>query len=127
MGIKFPTPWKTLIIKFPPPRDGKDVKCPGYAREGGMLKLRFDRYISLYTSTGTGLCITSSVIFLPLTLQYRANQLEIVITESFLLECFSTLSSPKRVLLLYQSKMDQSLISKYFILQIVKYLISRKG
>ena len=31
----FPTPWKTLIIKFPPPRDGKDVKCPGYARGGG--------------------------------------------------------------------------------------------
>ena len=44
MGIKFPTPWKTLIIKFPPPRDGKGVKYPGYAR-GGMLKLRFDRYI----------------------------------------------------------------------------------
>jgi len=44
MGIKFPTPWKTLIIKFPPPPDGKGVKCPGYAR-GGMLKLRFDRYI----------------------------------------------------------------------------------
>ena len=35
MGIKFPTPWKTLIIKFPPPRDGKGVKCPGYARGGG--------------------------------------------------------------------------------------------
>ena len=46
MGIKFPTPWKTLIIKFPPPRDGKGVKCPGYARGGGVLKLRFDRYIS---------------------------------------------------------------------------------
>ena len=26
---------KTLIIKFPPPRDGKGVKCPGYARGGG--------------------------------------------------------------------------------------------
>ena len=24
-----------LIIKFPPPRDGKGVKCPGYARGGG--------------------------------------------------------------------------------------------
>ena len=46
MGIKFPTPWKTLIIKFPPPRDVKGVKCPGYARGGGMLKLRFDRYIT---------------------------------------------------------------------------------
>ena len=47
MGIKFPTPWKTLIIKFPPPRDGKGVKCPRYARGGGMLKLRFDRYINV--------------------------------------------------------------------------------
>ena len=49
MGIKFPTHWKTLIIKFPPSRDDKGVKCPGYARGGGggegMLKLRFDRYI----------------------------------------------------------------------------------
>ena len=34
MGIKFPTPWKTLMIKFPPPRDSKGVKCPGYARGG---------------------------------------------------------------------------------------------
>ena len=48
MGIKFPTPWKTLMIKFPPPRDGKGVKCPGYAR-GGTLKLRFDRYISQFS------------------------------------------------------------------------------
>ena len=31
------------MIKFPPSRDGKGVKCPG---EGGMLKLRFDRYIN---------------------------------------------------------------------------------
>ena len=37
-GIKFPTPWKTLIIKFPPPRDGKGVKCPGYARGGGHVE-----------------------------------------------------------------------------------------
>ena len=42
MGVKFSTPRKTLIINFPSPRDGKGVKCP----EGGMLKLRFDRYIS---------------------------------------------------------------------------------
>ena len=35
MGIKFPTPWKTLITKFPPPWDGKGVKCQGYARGGG--------------------------------------------------------------------------------------------
>ena len=35
MGIKFPTPcWKTLIIKFPPPRE-KGVKCPGDAWERG--------------------------------------------------------------------------------------------
>ena len=33
--IRFPTPWKTLMIKFPPLRDGKDVKNPGYARGGG--------------------------------------------------------------------------------------------
>ena len=54
MGIKFPTPcWKTLIIKFPPPRE-KGVKCPGDAweRGGGMLKLRFDRYITLVTDRG---------------------------------------------------------------------------
>ena len=38
MGIKFPTPWKTLIIKFPPPRDSKGVKCPGYARGGGHVE-----------------------------------------------------------------------------------------
>ena len=35
MGIKFHTPWKTLIIKFPPPWDGKGVKCPSYAPGGG--------------------------------------------------------------------------------------------
>ena len=40
MGIKFPTPWNTLIIKFPPPRDGKSVKCPGYA--GGGACWSFD-------------------------------------------------------------------------------------
>ena len=45
LRFKFPTPWKTLIIKLPPPWDNKGVKCPGYARGGGMLKLRFDRYI----------------------------------------------------------------------------------
>ena len=33
---RVPTPWKTLIIKFPPPRDGKGVKCPGYARGGDV-------------------------------------------------------------------------------------------
>ena len=39
-----PAPGKTKLIKFPPSR--ADVKCPGYAR-GGMLKLRFEWYISL--------------------------------------------------------------------------------
>ena len=39
-----PAPGKTKLIKFPPSRAGKDVKCPGYARRG-MFKLRFDRYI----------------------------------------------------------------------------------
>ena len=32
------TPWKTLTIKFPPPRGGKGVKCPGYARGGGHVE-----------------------------------------------------------------------------------------
>ena len=35
MGIKFPTPWKALIIKFPPPWDSKGVKCLECARGGG--------------------------------------------------------------------------------------------
>ena len=38
MGIKFPTPWKTPMIKFPTPRDGRGVKCPGYARGGGHVE-----------------------------------------------------------------------------------------
>ena len=42
---QMPAPGKTKLIKFPPSRAGKDVKCPGYAR-GGMLKFRFDRYIT---------------------------------------------------------------------------------
>ena len=42
MGIKFPTPWKTLIINFPPPGDSKGVKCPGYARGGGAACWSFD-------------------------------------------------------------------------------------
>ena len=36
MGIKFPTPWKTLIIKSPPPREEKGVKFPGYAWRGDV-------------------------------------------------------------------------------------------
>ena len=42
---QIPAPGKTKLINFPPSRSGKDVKCPGYARGGGMFKLRFDWYI----------------------------------------------------------------------------------
>ena len=31
---QMPAPGKTKLIKFPPSRAGKDVKCPGYARGG---------------------------------------------------------------------------------------------
>ena len=34
-GDQIPTPWKTLIIKFPPPRDSKGAKCLGYAQGRG--------------------------------------------------------------------------------------------
>ena len=37
LRFKFPRPWKTLIIKFPPPRVGICVKCPGGG--GGMLNV----------------------------------------------------------------------------------------
>ena len=30
-----PAPGKTKLIKFSPSQVGKDVKCQGYAREGG--------------------------------------------------------------------------------------------
>ena len=30
-----PAPGKTKLIKFPPSRAGKDVKCPGFAWGGG--------------------------------------------------------------------------------------------
>ena len=43
---QMPAPGKTKLTKFPPSRAGKDVKCPGFAGGGGMLKLRFDWYIS---------------------------------------------------------------------------------
>ena len=48
MEIKFPTSWKTLIIKFPPPRDGNGVKCQGCA-------LRFDGYIIRVNTLENGL------------------------------------------------------------------------
>ena len=37
-GDQIPHPWKTLIIKFPPPPDGKGVKCLGNARGGGCCR-----------------------------------------------------------------------------------------
>ena len=53
-----PAPRKTKLIKFPPSRAGKDVKCPGYAR-GGMFKLRFDRYIT--NSAYSALCAKTKI------------------------------------------------------------------
>ena len=32
---QIPHPLEDSIIKFPPPRDGKGVKCPGFAQVGG--------------------------------------------------------------------------------------------
>ena len=78
MGIKFPTPWKTLIIKFPPPRDGKGVKYPGYAR-GGMLKLRFDRYINITNS------FSFSLHNLPFFILFCAAELSIILQRLVLL------------------------------------------
>ena len=44
-GDQIPHPLEDSDNQFPPPRDGKGLKCPQYARRGGggMLKLRFDR------------------------------------------------------------------------------------
>ena len=42
-----PHPLEDTDNQIPSCPDGKVVKCPGYARGGGMLKLRFDRYIML--------------------------------------------------------------------------------
>ena len=75
MGIKFPNPWKTLIIKFPPPQDSKGVKCPGYARGGGgagMLKLWFDQYIYVHALLIQYSCRkTEILIFLKKTILKR--------------------------------------------------------
>ena len=46
MGIKLPTPWKTLTINFAPPQGRQRCQMPG-----GILKLRFDRYI-IFIITG---------------------------------------------------------------------------
>ena len=44
--VQIPHPSKATF-KFPPPRARCTVKCPGYARGGGMLKFRIDRRIRL--------------------------------------------------------------------------------
>ena len=36
----------TQCSNFPPPRARSTIKCPGYARGGGMLKFRIDRRIT---------------------------------------------------------------------------------
>ena len=47
---QMPAPGKTKLIKLPPSRARKDIKCPGYAPGGGgMSKLRFDWYITFFT------------------------------------------------------------------------------
>ena len=68
-------------IKISHPRKGKGVKCPGYAR-GGLLKLRFDRYITslegprnrnMFGQTGNVLCdesLNPPSIFTRITLGY---------------------------------------------------------
>ena len=56
--FKFPTPWKTLIIKFPPPRDGKGVKFSGYARGGGGGCWSFHLTDTLDSHTNTLLFLT---------------------------------------------------------------------
>ena len=43
--VQIPHP-SNATFKFPPPRARCTVKCPGYARGGGMLKFRIDRRIS---------------------------------------------------------------------------------
>ena len=58
MGIKFPTPWKTLIIKFPPPRNGKGVKFSGYAWGGGGGCWSFDLTDTLDSHMNTLLFLT---------------------------------------------------------------------
>ena len=40
--VQIPHP-SNATFKFPPPRARCTVKCPGYARGGGMLKFRIDR------------------------------------------------------------------------------------
>ena len=44
--VQIPHP-SNATFKFPPPRARCTVKCPGYARGGGMLKFRIDRCIIL--------------------------------------------------------------------------------
>ena len=62
MGIKFPNPWKTLMIKFPPPRDGKGVKCPGYVR-GGHVEASFGPIHKLCMIVAVKLYVGQSMLF----------------------------------------------------------------
>ena len=55
---------KTKLIKFPPSRAGKDVKCPGYARVGGggMFKLQFYWYINQLANQSIAESVSQFVI-----------------------------------------------------------------
>ena len=53
------------------PSNGRIIFIRGDFQKGANQLIYCSFIISLYNSTGTGLCITSSVIFLALTLQYR--------------------------------------------------------
>ena len=50
--VQIPHP-SNATFKFPPPRARCTVKCPGYARGGGMLKFRIDRRIIPGKSAGS--------------------------------------------------------------------------
>ena len=62
MGIKFPTLWKTLVIKFPPPRDGKGAcQMPGVC-PGGCWSFDFDESLST-SSSNKRVCKNLSTYF----------------------------------------------------------------
>ena len=44
---QMPHPGRERLVKFPPPRAREAVKCPGYARGGGMCEFQIDRYITM--------------------------------------------------------------------------------
>ena len=50
---QMPAPGNTKLIKFPPSRAGKDVKCPGYARGGDVeASIWLIHYLSLARDLG---------------------------------------------------------------------------